>query len=71
MDLNRLYFQQQLSSMRASGARDRNEQADNQDHADQIGRKIHRYQRDLVAPAAATWAALRTFSASRLPNLAL
>lgn len=69
MDLNRLYFQQQLSSMRASAANDHGSQLESQHCADQHGQVISDIQRSLNAPAASTWVPLRAFSVSLLSDL--
>lgn len=69
MDLNHLYFQQQLSSIQASVANDRGEQLASQNRANDEGRLISDIQSGLNAAAAATWAPLRAFSVSRLTDL--
>lgn len=68
MDLNQLYFDQQLSSMRAAAAVDFLAQENNRCRADLIGRQIERYQTEVSASAAATWSALRKFNASDAPH---
>lgn len=69
MDLNQLYFQQQLSAMRACAANDHAGQTKHQALADEQGSEIATFQETLNAPAAMTWPILRSFSASRLPTL--
>lgn len=69
MDLNHLYFQHQLASMRAFNADDPLDQATNQARADECGQQIARHQLTLSAPASGTWEALSSFSVRNLPQL--
>ncbi len=55
MDLNQLYFQHQISSMRAACAKDGPMRTNFQSAADGFASQIERFQLGVGAGAAATW----------------
>lgn len=65
MDLNRLYFQHQISTMRACAAHTTAHRRYHQAIADGFGRRIADIQNLTGADAAAEWAVLRSTAADR------
>ena len=55
MDLNRLYFDHQISLMRATGARDCHVREAHMDEAAILAQHIEHFQRTRGAPAAFRW----------------
>ena len=60
MDLNFLYQQQQVATMRADAAPGERERGYHQLVADNFGRRIAAHQYELGAAAACAWTAIRT-----------
>ena len=67
MDLNELYFRQQLSAMRARAADDARAGHYHQSLADGFARRIQAMQHVSGATAARGWALLRGTAAAGLP----